>query len=922
MTGAISRMSTRQTTSTDGNDTDCSSASGSSKRRIGRPPGKKSRQNNADDDEEVENDQISLPGYNIECNIDHSRRGTAIALKDHLRFSNVERSLDGRLIALRLQNTTICNVYAPSGKALRAERERFLNSTLAYYIRHPTEHTVIGGDFNCVVRRCDSTGNNHSPALSAFVQQLNLLDVWVQLRPTIPGYTYITHNSSSRLDRIYVSQSLQAVFNDFHQQHQRLYRELRQAYDGYFQNQEMLSTINRVKAKMLTLQRNFTQAIMRTNESFIAGEPISMFQLGNRRRKKTNITQLRDEENQLIDDSTEIERHMLRFYQSLYAAGETEEDAENIFECERVIPENDPVSESCMHEITAAEIFTAIKSSSPNKSPGGDSLPREFYLKTYDVIWRELTLVINETLSGNFPPEFVDGVIVLVKKKSNNQTASSYRPISLLNFDYKILSRILKQRLESVMSTHHVLTDSQKCANTGRNIFQATLAMKDRIARLTKCKQRGLLASFDLRHAFDVVDRTFLFRNMCSLGFEPNLVRLLKKIGDLSSSRLLVNGHLSAAFPIQRSVCQGDPLSMHLFVLYLHPLLKQLDEICESDLVVAYADDVTVICTCLTRMERIREIIQRFERVSGARLSLEKSTSLSVGYTDVMSLTVPWLRNENTVRILGVTFAKSIRLMNKLNWDAIVLSFSRQIYLHSLRTLNLNQKVILLNTFITSKIWYLASVLTPTAAHTAKLTATMRTFLWRGVAANVPMQQLARSKETGGLKLHLPALKCKALLLNRHMRGINSLPFYMSLLSQANPALPIDCPCLKLILKIRTLPPHIQQNISSEIIHNYYIEQTETPKGSSEYPTANWRLIWKNISMRSMNSSERSFLFLIINRKLECRKLMFRINRADGKNCPYCNVTVETLEHKLSECTRVEPAWRTLQRKLNVLLNG
>lgn len=963
--------------------------------------------------QEIENEQLLLPGYSVVCNVDHSRRGTAIALKEHIRFTNVEKSLDGRLIALRVQNTTLCNIYAPSGTALRAERERFFLNTLAYYIRHPSEHTLIAGDFNCVLRQSDATGHNHSPALHATVQQLQLIDVWQKIHPNMPGHTYITHNSSSRLDRVYISKSLQnqlrsadthccsfsdhkaltvriclphlgretgrgfwslrphlltpeniqefqyrwqywtrqrrdypswmqwwlsyakpkiksffrwkskAAFDDFHREHQRLYVQLRQAYDGYYQNPAMLSTINRVKAQMLTLQRNFSQAFMRVSETYISGEPLSMFQLGERRRKKTAITHLLDDDNRPIDDARGIEQHMFDFYRTLYAAGELEGIVDQTFDCERVIPENDPTNEALMSEITTADIFIAIKTSSPNKSPGGDSLPREFYLKTFDVIWRELTMIMNEALAGNFPAEFVDGILVLVKKKGDDQSAHSYRPISLLNSDYKILSRILKQRMENVMRTHRVLSDAQKCSNYGRNIFQATLSLKDRIAQLVKRKQRGLLASFDLRHAFDLVDRGFLSRNMCSLGFDPNLVRLINRIGELSSSRLLINGHLTEAFPIERSVRQGDPLSMHLFVLYLQPLLKRLEDICGTDLVVAYADDVSVIVTCTTKLERIRETFHLFERVSGAKLSLEKSTSISVGYTDAGPLSVPWLRCGNTVRILGVTFANSIRAMSKLNWDGLVGKFSQQVYLHSLRTLTLQQKVILLNVFITSKVWYLASVLAPSAAHTAKLTATMGTFLWRGIVARVPIHQLARNVVHGGLKLQLPAFKCKSLLMNRHMCEIESIPFFRSYICQANPRPPADCPCLKLILSnFPLLPPQIQQNPSADSIHNFYIDQTEEPKVTREHPTANWLQIWRNIASKHLSSSQRSVLYLLVNEKLEHRKLMYRINRVDAENCQHCNAVCETLEHKLCSCLRVEAAWRLLQQKTATLLNG
>lgn len=158
--------------------------------------------------QEVENEQLALPGYNVICNVDHARRGTAIALKQHIKFSHVEKSLDGRLLALRVQNTTLCNVYAPSGSILRAERERFYNTTVAYYLRHRTDNIILGGDFNCVIRQCDATGSNSSLALQSTVQQLRLHDVWQQLRSRDTGYTYITHNSSSRLDRLYVSSGL------------------------------------------------------------------------------------------------------------------------------------------------------------------------------------------------------------------------------------------------------------------------------------------------------------------------------------------------------------------------------------------------------------------------------------------------------------------------------------------------------------------------------------------------------------------------------------------------------------------------------------------------------------------------------------------------------------------------------------------
>lgn len=112
--------------------------------------------------QEVENDKLNLPGYNVVSNIDVARRGTAIALKHHIQFSNVERSLNSRLIALRVnESITLVNVYAHSGSQNRTQREELFNFTLSHYLRHNTQHIILGGDFNSVIRPCDATGDSN-----------------------------------------------------------------------------------------------------------------------------------------------------------------------------------------------------------------------------------------------------------------------------------------------------------------------------------------------------------------------------------------------------------------------------------------------------------------------------------------------------------------------------------------------------------------------------------------------------------------------------------------------------------------------------------------------------------------------------------------------------------------------------------------
>lgn len=966
--------------------------------------------------QEVENDQLSLPGYNVVCNVDHARRGTAIAIKQHIRFSHVEKSLDGRVIALRVGDTTLCNCYAHSGTNMRNEREHLMNHTLAYYLRHLTTHTILAGDFNCVLRRADATGSNYSPALRATIQQLQLHDIWEKLQPQDPGYTYISHNSASRLDRIYVDSSLRSqlrtaqthvccftdhkavtlriclpslgrelgrgfwslrphllsndniddfqrqwqywtrqrrgyaswmswwmqyakpkiksffrwkskiAYDVFHREYQRLYSQLRGAYDSYLADPTALPRINAIKGKMLGLQREFTQTFMRTNETYIAGEELSAFQLGERKRKRTTIDELRDENNQVINTSEAIEQHLFQYYQRLYSEETPEGGNRNDerFTCNRVVPNDDEPNSRCMNEITTAEIFSSIRSSARKKSPGPDGIPNEFYSRVFDIIHRELNLILNEALNGIFPTDFVQGVIVLVKKRGGDATAKAYRPISLLNSDFKILSRILKCRLESVTQTHRILGDSQKCANSPRNIFQATLSLKDRIAQIKQRKQYAKLISFDLENAFDRVRHSFLFDTMNSLGINREFIGLLNQISNLSSSRLMVNGHLSAPIEIQRSVRQGDPISSLLFVLYLHPLLQNLERVHGCSLVIAYADDISIIVTSAEAIGEIHELFRCYGQVSGAKLNVNKTKSIDIGDT-TRAFNVHWLQTENTVKILGIIFANSVRLMVKLNWDAQVSRFAQHIWLHSLRNLAIHQKVSLLNTYITSRIWYVSSTLPPSSIHTGKITATIGRFLWNRIPTRIPLQQLSRLREKGGLKLQLPSLKCKALLINRHLKEIDSIPFYKPWILSENRGQPIpaDLPDLRTICQeYNQLPLQLQEQPTSDDIHRFFVGKTEIPKVERQHPTHRWPRIWKNIGSARLNAIQKSALYMLVNEKTDHRKLLFVIQRADGENCLHCNTAIETIQHKFCACPRVATAWAYLQQRIANIMPG
>lgn len=964
--------------------------------------------------QEIENSKLSIPGYNVITNVDENKRGTAIALKSHIPFSNIQRSLDSRILTVKVGNSvTVCNCYLPSGTNHSAARENLLRSSLPFYLQNAAEHLIVGGDFNCVMKCKDSTGSgNFSLSLQNLVRSLSLSDTWEVLHNNTVVYSYIRANTASRLDRIYVSASLlphlrtaeylvnsfsdhkslkircclpnlgkpvgkgywsmrahvltdenleefglkwnlwlrqkrhfaswtdwwcdfakpkicsffrwktNERFRQFHAKNELLYRKLRNAYDALYGNPNGIVEINKVKAEMLLLQSKFSKAYERINDKFICGENISVFQLGDRTKKKKNsIIQSIELNNQILNEPVEIENHILDFFKSLYSA-EAVENCTNLT-IPRNIPQNSVTNEQLMNEITTTEIFFAIKSSASRKSPGNDGIPKEFYLKAFNIIHAQLNLIINEMLTGNLPQKMTEGIIVLCKKKTNDRTIKSYRPISLLNFDYKLLSRILKERLENVFVENNLLNASQKCSNAKRNIFEAVIAIKDRTVELNHKRKRGKLISFDLDHAFDRVNYSFLLNVLRKFHFNPRFVSLLEKIMSVSTSRLLLNGNLSPSFPIQRSVRQGDPLSMHLFVLYLHPLLENLISICNNpmELVVAYADDISVIIVDDNKLEAVRLAFRNFERYSGAVLNVDKTVAVNIGpQNDERRCT--WINLQDSVKILGVTFFNALKQTTDFNWSEVVRKTSRLMWLYKPRNLCLQQKVIALNTFVTSRLWYMAAIFSIPNAIAARMTSLIGTFLWERYPTRVPMEQMTLEVCKGGQNLHLPMHKCKALLINRFYKTLEYTPFAQSygeyLTNPPNlPGIPAAYLCLKFMGKtVPYLPDQLKANPTASTLHDFFREKLQLPKVVQEHPNVAWRKVWKNIRDRELTINERSSYYLLVNGKIPHAALLYRQNRVDNAFCQDCPNVVEDLEHKLSLCQRIRHLWDYIRPKL------
>ena len=113
-----------------------------------------------------------------------------------------------------------------------------------------------------------------------------------------------------------------------------------------------------------------------------------------------------------------------------------------------------------------------------------------------------------------------ENVTRLLFKKGDKKLLKKWRPISLLNVDYKICSKLIANRLAKVLSS--IINEDQTCSLPGTTIFENLAMFRDILDHVNITNETGILVSLDQEKAFDRVDHTFLCRTLECFSFGPS----------------------------------------------------------------------------------------------------------------------------------------------------------------------------------------------------------------------------------------------------------------------------------------------------------------------------------------------------------------------------------------------------------------
>lgn len=283
---------------------------------------------------------------------------------------------------------------------------------------------------------------------------------------------------------------------------------------------------------------------------------------------KQLINKLNDQRGNVISDSKGIAEHVRTFYTTLYTSIES---APTI---ERDTVRN--VGSEDIPEISREEIRAALKRMKNRKCPGEDKITCEMLKLGEEVIERPLQILLNKCLlEGNIPEPWKNAEVVLLFKKGKSDNIENYRPISLLSHVYKLLTKIITNRLTNKFDEYQPV--EQAGFRRGFSTIDHLQTVRTLIEKSTEYNVPLYLAFVDFHKAFDSIETWSFTQAMYDARIDSRYTNLLENIYKDATFHVKINEDLKTdKIRIGRGVRQGDTISPKLFTLALENIFKTL----------------------------------------------------------------------------------------------------------------------------------------------------------------------------------------------------------------------------------------------------------------------------------------------------------------------------------------------------------
>eukprot|EP00253_Pinus_taeda_P026540 PITA_26540 len=384
------------------------------------------------------------------------------------------------------------------------------------------------------------------------------------------------------------------------------------------------------------------------------------------RKARNTVSSIKDSEGNSYTSQDTIKKAATNHFKNLLTEEKSEEDYSALLQH---MPKDvtQETNNRLTREVEEEEVHKAIWSLHPDKAPRPDGFPISFYREYWQMIKKDLLKMIRWVLRKGKLGGFTNSTYLALFPKENRPSSfSRFRPISLCNSAYKIITKILSSRLKPHLPS--LISENQGGFLPNRHITDSILLVQEAIHSSISRKEKGFVLKLDLANAFDRVKHSFLYAVLHKMGFNPFFINMIKACISNPWISPLINGRPRAAFQSSRGLRQGCPLSPYLFILMAESLSKALDSNRRTGMITGiqieqgakninhsqFADDTLLMGgASITIARRFKKILDQFMEYSGGKVNQVKSCIY--GWS-VSNLTIHSIASE-----LGVSY--------KLNWS-------------------------------------------------------------------------------------------------------------------------------------------------------------------------------------------------------------------------------------------------------------